>query len=306
MRSAHAHLAGLSLKHLLKGKPRTFELYLTRDSERVPIGFTTVAATRFGRQFYDGLLLYPEHQHLWVSAFDTIMRSLPSGEYQYGWQWNLEASRSPEIQSLPGVSNLSHQDIWIQGVDFSRWNSWDSYFSDISENVRRNLRKSEGEHPTVEVTLKTKLNALIEIPTLTLMRREMCMRKSIAFNSLRVAAGYLFSTLTCPIQSIVVSAKLAGRTLSIQNLTQFGSTTYFLDGASHPEAGNIGWYLQMLTIRQAYERAPRGKYLVGHTDELQKTSIAKGLLRSRRSIRVSNWPTSQIRFKWTNPALGVV
>ena len=66
--------------------------------------------------------------------------------------------------------------------------------------------------------------------------------------------------------------------------------------ASDTDGGS--WALQLAMLRRAYDRSPTGRFLLGYTDLPVADQSAEGLLRSRRSLRASDWPTSLVRFEW--------
>jgi hypothetical protein len=298
MRSAYAHLHGLRLKLLFRGVPKLFHIYLETDGQRTQIGQYTLIFRRDARVFYDGLNLYPEHRGLWTAAMTAVLAAAGPGTYEYGWQWVPEPPRDAELRAMPGV-NLTHvRPILVQGVDFSNWSDWESYYRDISENIRRNAKKAEKLHGDLKFDLVTGLAALTKVPALVAMRGAMYRRKQLAFSPLRIFAGYVTSILACPDQAMISMVSGGGRTLAIQNNVEFADFHYYLDGAAANETEGGGWFLQLAMLRRAYERAPKGKFLLGYTDLPVDDQTAEGLLRSRRSLRASDWPSSLVRFDW--------
>jgi hypothetical protein len=298
MRSAFAHLHGLGLKFLFRGVPKLFHVYLETDGKRTQIGQYTLIARRDARIFYDGLNLYPEHRDLWVTAMTAVLAEAGPGAYEYGWQWVPEPAREAELQTIPGVTMTHIRPILVQGVDFANWADWDAYYRDISENIRRNAKKAEKLHGDLRFTLVTGLPALAWIPALVAMRGEMYRRKHLPFKPIRIFAGYVTSVLACPAQAMIGVVTGGGRTLAIQNNVEFSDIHYYLDGAAANETEGGGWFLQLAMLRRAYERTPNGKFLLGYTDLPLDDQTAEGLLRSRRSLRASDWPSSLVRFDW--------
>jgi hypothetical protein len=303
LRSAHSHLARLRWKFFLRGSARTFEIFLDRAGEKIPVGHYTIVSRRGVKTFYDGLNLYPEYRDHWVAAMSAAVAHAGPGVYEYGWQWNPEPPRDADLGSIPGVKLCSARPILIQGVDFSKWACWDSYYRDVSENVRRNAKKAEKLHGDLTLTVVTGLASLRKVPALVAMRRAMYQRKALPFNPLRSFVSYALSILACPSQAAIAVAAGGGRVLAIQNIVEFADSHYYLDGAASTEPDGGAWYLQLAMLRRAYERSPKGKFLMGYVDFELDDDLAEGLLRSRRSLRVSDWPTSLIRFEWAAPVV---
>ncbi|HEX5379783.1 MAG TPA: hypothetical protein VFW47_14500 [Phenylobacterium sp.] len=298
MRSAYAHLHRLGLKYTLRGQPRIFHVYLDQDGARTQIGHYTLIHRPGHYTFYDGINLYPEHRHHWEAAMRAAIAQAGPGRYDYGWQWNPEPARDAELAAIPGVRIVSTRNILIQGIDFSNWPTWEAYYRDVSENTRRNAKKAEKLHADIGVVVVTGLATLAKVPALVAMRQAMYRRKNLPFNPLRIFAGYVLNILACPDQAMIALAVGDGRVLAIQNNVEFADFHYYLDGAAANDTEGGAWYLQLAMLRRAYEAIPNGKFLMGYTDLPLDDQLAEGLLRSRRSLRVTDWPTSLIRFEF--------
>ena len=300
MRSAYKHIVGLTWKHALKGRPRTYEIYVEEFGNDKKIGFYTISHVQGGLRFYDGINIVPEYDYMWRSIAEMVLKSLPDGEYEYGWQWNIANSKYVEISSLPGVEILDHRPILIQGVEFSKWPDWNAYYKDISENIRRNIKKTIDSSGNISIKYFRGYRSIFQIGEILSLRYQLAKRKGLEFNYFRLAVAYILSILTCPSQSELTQLDIKGRPVSIQNMSQFGDTTYYLDGASLPEFSGAGWVLQLETMKRAYERDPKGVYLLGYTDVEPRGPEPEGLLRSRRSLRATEWSSSLISFRWSN------
>jgi hypothetical protein len=298
MRSAFAHLRGLGLKFLFRGVPKLFHVYLEVDGQRTQIGQYTLIVRRDARIFYDGLHLYPEYSGLWTAAMTAVLTEAGPGTYEYGWQWMPEPPRDAELGTIAGVTLTHIRPILVQGVDFANWPDWDAYYRDISENIRRNAKKAEKLHGDLKFSLVTGLAALGKVPALVAMRGDMYRRKQLPFQPVRIFAGYVTNILACPAQAMIGVVTSKGRTLAIQNNVEFANFHYYLDGAAGNETEGGGWFLQLAMLRRAYERSPKGKFLLGYTDLPVGDQMAEGLLRSRRSLRASDWPSCLLRFDW--------
>jgi hypothetical protein len=298
MRSAHAHLKRVGLKHVLRGRPQVYQVLLERDGTTVRVGHYTLIRKSGLTSFYDGLNLFPEYSHLWVPAMEAALAQAGAGTFDYGWQWSPEPPRDEAIAAIPGAALVSVRHILIQGVDFANWPDWDSYYRDISENIRRNAKKAEKLHADIRVAVVHGMSALGHVGDLVAMRQAMYRRKHLPFNPLRILAGYVLSFLACPAQAMIALTTGGGRVLAIQNNVEFGGFHYYLDGAAASDTDGGAWHLQLAMLKRAYDRLPTCRFLLGYTDLPVADQAAEGLLRSRRSLRASDWPTSLVRFQW--------
>jgi hypothetical protein len=300
MRSAYAHLSGNGF--ILRGFPKVFGIYLDQRGEKVRIGLYTLVSRGKVKAFYDGLNMYPEYSNYWREAMTSALVQAGPGAYDYGWQWKPEPPRDTELRSISGVRIVTNRPIVVQGVNFANWSSWDAYYHDLSDNIKRNAKKATKLHPDLKVDLITGLAALARVPTLVAMRRAMYRRKNLPFPALRVLGGYVLSILAAPAQAMIGLVTGGGRVLAIQNKVEFGDTHYYLDGAAADQPDGAAWNLQLTMLHRAYDQSPKGRFLMGYTDVPEGARKAEGLLRSRQAVRVSDWPTSLIRFEYRPPS----
>ena len=298
LRSAHAHLSALDLKHLFRGTCKTYEVLATRPEGLVRVGHYTLIEHAGSREFYDGLCLPPEYQHLWPRALRAALHIGGPGAYVYGWEWSLEPPRQGQLGLLEGAMVRSVVPITVNAVDFSRWPDWNSYSLAVSENVRRNSRKASVQFPRLKIDFAFGLDALGLALPLTRLRRAMYRRKGLPFNSWKIAASYLASFTTVPRQAQVGFAAEDGRVQAIFRHVEFGPHTYYLDGATAAGSGGAGWRLMLTLLGRAFARAPEGKLLLGYVYDSTRERLPDGLMRSRRSLRHSDWPTSIVAFDW--------
>jgi hypothetical protein len=298
MRSAHSHLVRLGMRFFLRGSARTFRIHLVNDGRPTPIGHYTILLRRGVKRFYDGLNLFPEYRDRWMQAMTEALRDAGEGCYEYGWQWNPEPPRDVQLASIPGVKVISSQPILVQGVDFSHWPRWESYYRAVSENARRNAKRAQKLHRDLALNVITGIATLGQVPCLVAMRAAMYRRKGLRFNSHRMFMGSVAGTLVCPSQAIIALAVGGGRVLAIQRNVEFGDVHYFIDGAASARPDGGAWFLQLGLLRRAYQKTPNGKYLMGYVGSGETDERAEGLLRSRRALRVTDWAASLIRFDW--------
>jgi hypothetical protein len=259
MRSAYAHLRHLRLKHVMHGAPRIYRVFHVVSGRKQAIGHYTLIQNPRLNTFYDGINLFPEHRDRWIEAMQAALRGAGAGVFDYGWRWSPEPSRTRQLATIDGVELLSTRDILIQGVDFSHWPDWNSYYRDISENIRRNARKASKLHPDLKVEIFRGRKSLRHQVDLVRMRRTMYRRKGLPFNPFRVMAGYMLNLVTCPEQMMIATASAGDRILAIQNIVEFGDTHYYLDGAAAENSDGGAWNLQLSMLERAYRRSPTSR-----------------------------------------------
>jgi len=301
MRFAHSHLRHLNFRLLGKGRAETFILTATADGMCEPIGCFVLVSDGKTRKFYDNIALTPAYADHWREAIQAVLAHFGPGDYEWGWEWSLEPSRQADLEALPGVQILDAQAIVVHAVDFSQWPTWNDYWRAISENSRRNAQKAERANDGLKIVVRTGLSAIRSAGPLTRLRSAMYSRKGLGFRSLRTFLGYVAGVLLCPEQAMTASAEAGGRVLAAYHGVEFGQNTYYLDGAAAEGAEGGSWFLLLTMVRRAYERAPKGRFLMGYIGSALTREVPEGLIRSRRSLRVSEWPTCLIKFRW-NPA----
>jgi hypothetical protein len=296
MRSAHEHLRRLQLRFHWVRSITTYSIHLYPDEM---IGHFTILKGFGSNRFYDGLNLLPEHRHLWASAMAAALSEGGDGLYEYGWTWSLEPCREESLKSMDGVTVLASEQIVVQGVDFSKWSNWIAYYKSISENCRRNAKKAEKTFDDLKLIISTGRSAISVAPRLLRLRDAMYRRKGLPFAPLRTLLGYLANILVSPSQSNIAYVMGGGKARAALRIVEFGPLSYYLDGAISSDSDGAGWYLMLNMLRRAYDRSPDGKFLMGYYHEnTRDLASGAGLLRSRKSLRVSDWPTSIVSFRW--------
>jgi hypothetical protein len=109
---------------------------------------------------------------------------------------------------------------------------------------------------------------------------------------------------TCP--EYAFTAVAPGKALAAFSGFRFGSCTYYFDGGSAGGHSGASWFLMMNMLREAYERALDGKFVMGYFDyATYAEEVGGGLVRSRRSCRVTDYPTSIGDFTWSATPAGI-
>jgi hypothetical protein len=250
--------------------------------------------------FLDGLLLQPRYDALWVHAMGALLEKLGPGTYCYGSELSLEAAREEDLKSVRGVAVEIVRPLVVHSVDFGRWPTWSDYWSAISNNSRRNAKRAEQTIPGLKLVVREGLISALDIPKLIRLRASMYERKGLEFQALRAGASYLGSIAGCP-EHVVTAAVYKGRhAIAAFSGIEFGTHTYYRDGGSLAEHRGAAWYLQLAMLRRAYDRhGAAGKFIMGYVDfASHDEAVGGGLLRSRRALRVTDYPTSCVTFSY--------
>ena len=222
------------------------------------------------------------------------------GHYAYGSTESIEKSREVDLKQISAVTIESVRPLVVHAVDFSRWPTWDDYWRAISSNSRRNARRAELLIPDLSIAIHQGYQAALDIPTLQRLRAAMYRRKGLAFGSWRAGLSGLGMILTCP--QYVFTAVVSGQNRALGAIfgVEFGPHVYYANGGSQPDNGGAAWYLTLAILRRTYERNPTtAKFIMGYVDyAIHEENIGGGLLRFRRSCRVSDYPTSVVRFSY--------
>jgi hypothetical protein len=85
----------------------------------------------------------------------------------------------------------------------------------------------------------------------------------------------------------------------------FARNTYYTDGGSDAGISGAAWFLITEMARRAYEGDPEGRFVMGYLDPaLHDESVGGGLVRSRRSMRVTSYPTAIVTLTSAPPVTG--
>jgi hypothetical protein len=293
-RSAHSWLKAWSGKNLLRHDLKLFEL--VRDGRK--IGQCAVGVGTRETIFLDQLQLEPGNRNLWTEAMAAILEELGPGTFTYGWNLNLEEPREDDLRQIPGVRIVSVCPLTVHAVDFDRWSTWSDYWKSTSTNTQRNAKRAEKEN--VRVDIQHGIASLSHVRTITRLRSAMYERKGLIFGPARVMASYVATHVTCRSYSLTAVAYDGTNPLAGFSGMEFGARTYYVDGGSVPSNKGAAWLIQMVMLRRAWERhGGTGKFVMGYVDyATHDESIGGGLIRSRKAVRSSDFPTSVVKFSY--------
>lgn len=269
----------------------------------IKIAQCAVAVDWFGsrRQFLDSLQILPCHAPLWGAAMQELLSILGPGTYHYGSKWNIEPPRHAALTAIPGVKLQSVSAYHVHVVDFSRWDDWESYEKAISTNIRRNAAKAVKTDPATAIVLNRGVSAIKDVFSLIGMRFVTRRRKGLEdFN--RVVATIRYAARTFLVNGYTAKVIHANRVVAYFSGIDFGSITFYLDGASLQDNGGASWYLMLHMLKRAWK--PNGKVLMGMHQPGTDWAGRENILLSRRHCRVSEFPSSVVTFSYGSSDYG--
>jgi hypothetical protein len=296
----HSYLRVWALKNRLRHDLRLFELYVQESVAPQKIGQCAIGVGGAASVFVGELQLLSGYSRFWTGAMTALLDHLGPGHYRYGSTHSLDRSREEDLKQIAAVTIESVRPLVVEAVDFSRWPTWDDYWQAISSNSRRNARRAEALIPDLSIAIRQGVKAALDIPALLSLRVAMYRRKGLAFEPWRAGLSDIGMILGCP--QYVLTAVVSGRNRALAAISavEFGPHVYYANGGSRPDNGGAAWYLTLSMLRRTYERNPRtAKFIMGYVDyATHDEQVGGGLLRFRRSCRVSEYPTSVVGFAY--------
>lgn len=287
-----------ALKSARKQRLRRFAFF---DAQGDQIGQCAVLVGKPRNRILDAIQLLPHAADCWSDAMMAMLREIGSGRYFYGGRWNKDPARTACIAALPGVCLESARPMFVQGVNFSRWPDFESYWKKTSENVRRNARyaleRNEGihtEHLGWRAVL-TNLWALCNLKAASLDK------KGLQEHAIHRARRLIMTALTFRDRTdLQIARDGAGGILCFQLNVRFGRETYYLEGGQAAGATGANWLLFREVLRDAFTRHSDGHFLMGRFEPAtHDEEVGGGLYRSRRSLRVDDHEIAEVEFSYS-------
>lgn len=294
MESSLGWLRGWQLRHF--SRARLFEI----GAGGVRLGQCAVLTTREGHDLRDGVLMAPGAEALWSAAMAVILARIGAGRFRLGSKWRLAPPATAVVAALPGVTIVDETSFVVQTVDFSRWPDWQSYWADVSTNVRRNVARGERQ-AKLQVAVNSGQGALLQLPMV--FRRSLAThnRKALDGSGWRIAAHVAGEVIACRDHLVVATARLGRRPVSGKASIAFGRHVHYLGGGSSGDSGGsgAGWLVMRALLQQAQSRGPGAQFIMGPFEAARHDEDqGGGLLRSRRACRVSDIPAAQTVFRY--------
>ena len=295
LRSDHKYLSRLWFKHIGRARVRTYGVFLPSDKL---VGHFTIVQGNGTRWFVDGLKLDPGLMHRWREIMARALATLGSGSYRYGWHLSIEEPRAEAFSRLPNVEVKWIEDMVVQGVDFSDWQDWQTYYRSISENSRRNAAKMDKQFRKIEVSRTGGLSTLLIIPAFVRFRAFNYARKNLDGHWLKMLIRYFTNAIFLSDDFRLDYFLADGRIAAVQLNQEFCDLTYYLEGAYNPGISGAAWRLQIDVVKEAFHRHPKGKYIMGYVAPPFDKEGAEGLMRSRRAMRAKEWKNQVVYFDY--------
>jgi hypothetical protein len=248
--------------------------------------------------FAEGLQILPEYRYMWHDAMVALLAHLGDGEYHYGGRWNLEASRADELASIAGVTPISTERATIHFIDFSQWKSWDSYLASVSTNAKRNAKRAEKEAGQLVVSQHSGRSTMADLYELVRLRKKMHDRKQLNGQSLNFLFRFLLRTAALGDEVYTAVLRADGKAVAAYGGVTFGPFTYYMESGSLDGNMGMSWFLMLRMIREAYERAPKGRFFLGSYYDNSGITEDPGLRFFRDQCRSVSHSTSEVVFRY--------
>jgi hypothetical protein len=249
------------------------------------------------RVFAEGLQILPEFQSLWGHVMGAFLTHLGDGEYRYGSPWSLEPPRESELALISGVSLIATQPITVFAVDFGRWESWDEYVKAISTNARRNANRATKTYNTVSIVRRSSFAAIMHLYPLLVLRKKLFDRKQLEYSWPKLTIRFLLRMVAMREKSFTAIARADGVLSAAFGGIEFGPNTYYLESGAIENNNGLSWFLLLRMLRDAYDRAPLGRFVTGYNLETSDSADV-GLSRFRAQCRAVAHPTSEVVFAY--------
>jgi len=293
------HIWVTRLRHLLSGRLFAFEAFAQAgpvQGQKIAQCLVSVRGSRM--TFIDGLQIADGFAAARPAILRQVLAFLPAGHLTYGWSWSLEDVPLEDFQQIPGTSNHQSRDIIVHSVNLSNWDSWDSYYRSISNNVRRNVKRAEQAETPVEIIHATGLAALRLIPDLVQMRRHTMDRVDFDHPMWRMALSYGANIAVMPHRCHIAIARQGAKPLAGLFGYEFGRTFYYWHGGSVDANNGAAWKLLTDMVGLWREKHPDGHFVMGYFDDTLPGYRREGLHRQRESLRKSDYTTRLISLDW--------
>jgi hypothetical protein len=294
-----SHLRARGARNLGRGRTHYLELVAKHDGGATKIG--QCAVSQCGNSFVvnDGLLLLPEAQSLFAPAMESVLRTLGPGQYEYGGLWNIEPPREELLGTIDGVTVSEARRFFVQGVDFSKWPSWERYWAKVSDSVRYESKYAPERVPGLRLVRYRGLAMLKAIKAIVDLQKASYARKGLGYNRLKHGIHYAYYIARCaPTLELVLAVADEG-VLAAYYGSRIGANTYYIYGGQAAGSSGANWYLLKEMTRAAFEAAPSSRFIMGYVDyAMHDESVGGGLLRARRALRASDFETSMVEFDY--------
>ena len=290
------HLRARAVKSLGRARAVVMEFRLRGPGEK-KVAQCMVSCRRGSFEIEDGIQLLPEHADMWTEVMQALLDHFGGGYYSYGGLWSAEPCRDQELKGLPGVTIGHVRPFAIQAVEFSKWPSWDRYWAKVSDSVRYESKYAPERVPGLRLDRYSGRRTLKAIRSIVDLQKASYARKSIGYSRLKQGLRYAFYMAQGWRTLDVVLAVADEGVLAAYYGARIGDNTYYIYGGQKAGSSGANWYLLKEMTREAFERCPTGRFVMGNVDyAIHEEATGGGLLRARKALRVSDFDTSIVKF----------
>ena len=283
-------------------RPILFDILSAEGGQK--IGQCAVTKKKADHYSIESIQLLPAHQALWDIALAAVLRELGPARYDYGSHWSIEPPRETALRGVLGVVVEDVTRVVVEAIDFSRWESWDHYLKQVSNNVKRNAARAVRDKPQLRIRVRLGPATMLDFVEVIRLQRAMWNRKEMDVSMAAFGARLLLRTLSLRHHVISAVAIDQARLLATYSGIDFGPNSYYLNGGSEADNGGAAWCLLLHMIKLAYMRTNgQGKFFMGSVRE--NDPGWNDLHRSRLHCRVNAYPTSVISFSYRRHATDV-
>jgi hypothetical protein len=244
------------------------------------------------------LLLFPGQEAWWAPALSAVLEHIGSGTYRYGPSSSISPGRASELGLITGVSITDVKPYAVQAVDFSRYCSWTEYLYDLKPSIRNECRRAESRHE-LRFVAAAGSDIWRAIGRLVWRLHRQSHRKGHRLAELRQVLSLILSTATMRTSAKMFTATSGSKALAMQYHVDFGTDRYYVAGAAAHMQPSPAWWLTILAFKDAWERNPNGKVILGSFyPHLHDRNTGEGLLDFRRRCKSTSFESEIIEFKF--------
>ncbi len=301
LRAAAGYLRLLKLYCLFHPKRRlkAIEIFVGDSTARAKIGQATILQRPGAQEFVHRLLLHPDYAECWRDAFELCLKHLGRGDYEYGSAWSLEQAPLAAFKAIPGVVVKRVHNIHVQLIDFADFKDWDDYYSGVSNNIKRNVKRAEKTFRDLATVERHGHASWAAALTHFRLHNRLYKQKLGREWRLRTLLSNWIKIICYAEDSAIFVACAGGVPQATMSQVCFGDKFYCLEGAREPVQYGPAWFLQIEAIRRAFDAAPKGKFILGYVDfALHDAETSDGLLRARKALRAKDVMTQVVEFSY--------
>jgi hypothetical protein len=277
------------------------DFFINFDSPMpMKIGQCAVGSRRGEHLFCDAIQLLSAYKHLWLESMQSVLDYIGPGRYRYGSDWSLDICRSGEISTIVGVSEVETNFVDLLAIDFKRWDNFDTFYSGVSKNARRNVQKAERIYTMLVIQQRFKWKIFIDLLPLEFSRFRLFAKKGISVSRCGLIGRSLCRVLATFKHSFTARLSDDRNMLARFMGISFGRHCFYLESAARDGSFGANSFLLKMMIKDQYERTRGlGTFIFGPDDHSNdQDPVWQGLARSRRQWQAEPHHTSTVNFSF--------